>query len=375
MPARDCNSEENDHDESSDRCHERSRGRGKRGAAPIVSTILVVGIVVVLGAVVATLALGLGENVQDSPPEAAFVCTENGNVQHVAGDNIPVERLEGVGQNQVEGDTLTAGESVSVDELVWEYRGTSHILTECDSTSLLSFGATVGLISPPYTVPANTSRLNGAGRLSIDLRDRNGNRFDPPGGVDVEITQNPDDKFELVLNGTNQGDNVTGLNTSNGTFTDNVGVLPTGVLDRTDEYRVELTASDSNGNEASEVLRFRVADYEIQSLALTDVTNNSGTSGDDTVTFTTDVRNHADSDGTTTVEVRLFEGASGGLSNYAAAAEKTVQIPQGTNKTFTQADFPGLITDDQTIEDGNQYFLYVIVTEAPNLLRSGRVQP
>jgi len=367
MPAGDWDPEKNDHDGSSDRSHERSRGGSQRGATPIVSTILVVGIVVVLGAVVATLALGLGENVQDSPPEAAFVCTEHGNVRHVAGDNIPVDRLEGVRKSQVEGEELTAGEAVSVDELVWEYRETSYLLTECGSTSVLSFDATLGRFPSPLTLPSNTTgRLRGPGRLRVDIRG-NGTPFDPPGGVDVEITQNPGDNFSLLVNGVGQGDSVTGLNTSNGTFTDTVEVLPSGVLNRDDEYRIELTATDVNGNEASDVIRMPVADYELQSVRFAGANNNSGTGRDDNVTFEANITNHADSGERTTVAVWLYESRPALQDSPDAAAQKTVQITQGNTRTITQADFPGLITDDGTIDDDTVYYLYVVVTNPPNL--------
>lgn len=82
----------------------RGEGRTDRAVAPVVSTILMVAIAVILGAVIATFVLDIGEDVEDPSPTISKSSGEfrSGTgldqqiirITHVAGDPVDVSELE-----------------------------------------------------------------------------------------------------------------------------------------------------------------------------------------------------------------------------------------------------------------------------------------
>ncbi|MFC7071742.1 type IV pilin [Halovenus rubra] len=82
----------------------RESPRSQRAVSPVISTVLVVAITVILGAVIATFVLGLGETVSDPGPNIGETTGEierqDGyqggivRITHVAGDSVPVSEME-----------------------------------------------------------------------------------------------------------------------------------------------------------------------------------------------------------------------------------------------------------------------------------------
>jgi FlaG/FlaF family flagellin (archaellin) len=345
-----------------------------------MGTILMLAIVVVIAAVIGGFVLGFGDQTEGSPPDARLVCTDNG-IEHVAGDPVPAETVEGIDASQVDGEALSAGETVNAQQLVWKEGDTGSVLVECEGSGTTGPGVTlnaqVGAVSPPYVAPASG---NMPGRLQVTVQDKDGNPYDPPGGVDIEVVQNPGNKFSLVRGGhpnqggTDKGDSMTGLSTTN-------GKLPTGFssahwidfegnLDRNSEYRVEASVSGANGNTVTDSFLVEVADYNITTVTYDGVEDNSGTSGDDSVQFDATIKNVNDGSEQTTVKTLLFENPSGQLAPSAAdaKAQKTISVNEGSKKTLSEADFPGLITSDQVVDGSsdNAYALMIIVEGVPN---------
>lgn len=121
-----------------------------RGVASVISTILLIGIVVVLTATISVFILGLGENLNSTVPSAAFDVEENANgtvvVTHIGGDQINHENLVmkgGVINDAPE--TLQAGSSIKInptDEtvtIVWDAKESSAILTSFPAASVDTF--------------------------------------------------------------------------------------------------------------------------------------------------------------------------------------------------------------------------------------------
>ena len=111
-----------------------------RGVAPVISTILLVGIVVILAAIISVFALGLGEDVSDPAPSAAFEVdvTEDGTVLvgHIGGETIDGENLALRGGEIADRpETIQAGSTIEITgptsemDLVWETDGSSAILS------------------------------------------------------------------------------------------------------------------------------------------------------------------------------------------------------------------------------------------------------
>ena len=111
-----------------------------RGVAPVISTILLVGIVVVLAAIISVFALGLGEEVSDPAPSAAFGVdiTDHGTVlvRHTGGETIDGENLALRGGAIADRpETIQAGSTIEIAgpssemDLVWETDGNSAILS------------------------------------------------------------------------------------------------------------------------------------------------------------------------------------------------------------------------------------------------------
>jgi flagellin-like protein len=341
-----------------------------RAVSPVIGVVVMVAIVVVIAAVIGGFVLGFGDQTEGSPPDARLACTDGG-IEHVAGDPVPAETVEGIDASQVDGEALSAGETVNAQQLVWKEGDTGSVLVECEGSGSgggsITLNAKVGLFDPPYTVPVDIKTEP----MTVEVRDQNGNPFDPAGGIDIETTQNPGNRFSILRNGADEGDAVTGVPTNNGKFADTIEVDPgSGDLDRGEEYRLKLTAEDADRNQITEVIEATVTEYEVQAFSLLGATDNSGTSGDDSVEFDAKIKNHNGGTEETTVEVFLFENPSGPPDFDAAdaSAQTTVQIDKGKAKAITQADFPGLITDDQTIDDDdNGYVLALQVSGSPNL--------
>lgn len=114
-----------------------------RGVAPVISVILLVAIAVILGAVIATVALGLGEDTSDTGPSVAFSESINNDtgtitITHASGDVIEAGnlRLEGaiLGEKEpFEGETVKAGDSTTLFagageeiSIVWESNETTR---------------------------------------------------------------------------------------------------------------------------------------------------------------------------------------------------------------------------------------------------------
>ena len=87
--------------------------------SPVIGVILMVAITVILAAVIGTFVLGLGDQVQETPPNANFDWDEksSGDVEltHESGDKVNVERVEVVGasNNSPHCDSGTAWDGLS----------------------------------------------------------------------------------------------------------------------------------------------------------------------------------------------------------------------------------------------------------------------
>lgn len=124
--------------------HSRRDGSGDRGVSPVIGVILMVAIVVVLAAVVATFALGFGDDTQANPPSFGGTVRYNQSTDGIgqsitidrkAGDDIPVSKLsvDVIGAEVVDsggtriaveytgnalssiGSDLDAGDSITID--------------------------------------------------------------------------------------------------------------------------------------------------------------------------------------------------------------------------------------------------------------------
>jgi flagellin-like protein len=79
----------------------------ERAVSPVIGVILMVAITVILAAVIGTFVLGLGDQVQETAPNAQFNADLDGNATddyggnltftHQGGDTVDAERLEFVG--------------------------------------------------------------------------------------------------------------------------------------------------------------------------------------------------------------------------------------------------------------------------------------
>jgi len=111
-----------------------------RAVSPVIGVILMVAITVILAAVIGTFVLGLGENLQDTSPQASFAFDFNPDaggsggdqleITHETGDEIPASQVSVVVNNASDGDNpsgkyswsdvggsgpVSAGSSVTVD--------------------------------------------------------------------------------------------------------------------------------------------------------------------------------------------------------------------------------------------------------------------
>ncbi|MDR5673102.1 type IV pilin N-terminal domain-containing protein [Halalkaliarchaeum sp. AArc-GB] len=124
----------------------------REAVSPVIGVILMVAITVILAAVIGTFVLGLGDQVGDTAPNANWdvdvdddgdvTFTHNGG-ESVNSDNLYLNDDDGseavendnLSGDLVVGDTLSAGDSVSLDDpasdevqLIWQSGDTSTIL-------------------------------------------------------------------------------------------------------------------------------------------------------------------------------------------------------------------------------------------------------
>lgn len=82
----------------------------EQAVSPVISVILMVAITVILAAVIATFVLGMGDNIQEQPPQASFVIQDHSDtwqtadgtgalneniikITHDGGDDIPLDQF------------------------------------------------------------------------------------------------------------------------------------------------------------------------------------------------------------------------------------------------------------------------------------------
>lgn len=122
-----------------------------RAVSPVIGVILMVAITVILAAVIGTFVLGLGNQVQNTAPQASFafnggagdhVTITNQGGQAVPVDTVSVQYTNASGASvtdpvNVSGNTWTAGETANTSdpvganatvEVVWQKGGKSAIL-------------------------------------------------------------------------------------------------------------------------------------------------------------------------------------------------------------------------------------------------------
>jgi flagellin-like protein len=130
-----------------------------RAVSPVIGVILMVAITVILAAVIGTFVLGLGDQVQDAPPNAnfdvEFDSPNDGNftVTHTGGETVPASEIVIVtadnrstwengdpgninATNSVNNDDLDLDGSTSEVQVVWESPsgGNSAILEEAEQS-------------------------------------------------------------------------------------------------------------------------------------------------------------------------------------------------------------------------------------------------
>ncbi len=122
---------------------------GDDAVSPVIGVILMVAITVILAAVTATFALGLGQEDSEAPPQASFEFKDGNNaneilIEHVGGDSIDADNLYLGGDVDIPdpcgGGDVTAGNSYTVTsvpsgaelQLVWKSpdSDTTHVLAE-----------------------------------------------------------------------------------------------------------------------------------------------------------------------------------------------------------------------------------------------------
>jgi flagellin-like protein len=107
--------------------------------SPVIGVILMVAITVILAAVIGTFVLGLGDQVQDTAPQASFNFDFTDNtgsadeltVTHDGGDSLEAGNLQFVGSDALQidsdGDDTFAGNAQSVDATADTFGATSSI--------------------------------------------------------------------------------------------------------------------------------------------------------------------------------------------------------------------------------------------------------
>jgi len=89
----------------------------ERAVSPVIGVILMVAITVILAAVIGTFVLGLGDQVQQTSPNAQWDWDQNSSdaltVTHEGGDSVPVNTLEVTGSNLVSGAPACVSQGAS----------------------------------------------------------------------------------------------------------------------------------------------------------------------------------------------------------------------------------------------------------------------
>jgi flagellin-like protein len=132
----------------------------ERAVSPVIGVILMVAITVILAAVIGTFVLGLGDQVQQTSPNAQWNWDVNSSdgleLTHEGGDSIDINRIEVTGNTDPDNDCtvsgdwsdsdseITAGNTCEVDSsveaqeyrLIWtaEGGGSSSTLSTYDNT-------------------------------------------------------------------------------------------------------------------------------------------------------------------------------------------------------------------------------------------------
>ncbi|WP_178917743.1 type IV pilin [Natronomonas gomsonensis] len=84
-----------------------------RAVSPVIGVILMVAITVILAAVIGTFVLGLGDQVQQTSPNAQWNWEVDGgdlNVTHEGGDSVEATTLEATGSNTPSGATCSVND-------------------------------------------------------------------------------------------------------------------------------------------------------------------------------------------------------------------------------------------------------------------------
>jgi flagellin-like protein len=119
----------------------------ERAVSPVIGVILMVAITVILAAVIGTFVLGLGDQVQQTSPNAQWDWEEdssdNLNITHEGGDSIDAARLEVTGTNADADGSGDGGTSTVCDESGPQNEWTSDPIT-AGATCLVSDGSASG---------------------------------------------------------------------------------------------------------------------------------------------------------------------------------------------------------------------------------------
>lgn len=106
-----------------------SGGSEERAVAPVIGTILLVGVAVIIGATVTVLALGLTETGNADAPtiSVSYELVDDGSdrtiaVTHVGGDNVDAERLFVTGSKDIDigGPPSASGNNAAADQFASE---------------------------------------------------------------------------------------------------------------------------------------------------------------------------------------------------------------------------------------------------------------
>ncbi|MFC7248240.1 type IV pilin N-terminal domain-containing protein [Halomicroarcula sp. GCM10025324] len=155
--------------------------RSEDAVSSVISVVLMVGIVVILGAVVSVFALGIGESVDSTAPSATFEfeVQANGDVQvtHASGDSFDGDQLRFAGAalektsvgsiNEWSGGDVTAGDSATVNakggdtlRLIWQSPkdDTTGTIAQYDVPNSANPQASIGGFGYPAS---HDARING----------------------------------------------------------------------------------------------------------------------------------------------------------------------------------------------------------------------
>ena len=95
----------------------------QRGVSPVIAVILLVAVTVILAAVIATFALGMGESVENTAPTISFACEDGDPV--VRGGQTDFEGTLHAGSisgSGADSDSISAGVTFATgsQDIIWE---------------------------------------------------------------------------------------------------------------------------------------------------------------------------------------------------------------------------------------------------------------